>query len=72
MRVLSYNMVQASSEEEGPWLEPVCHAGRAAPGAHRFSVSAACWWATDTGMFITGSHDKQVGEQMAVKDYVCR
>eukprot|EP00887_Chlorella_sp_A99_P000785 scaffold5.g785.t1 len=30
------------------------------PGGHRFSVSCVAWYPVDTGLFVTGSYDKEV------------
>lgn len=40
--------------------DPVLFIDRHGPGAHKFAVSACCWYPIDSGLFVTGSFDKRV------------
>lgn len=33
---------------------------RSIPDSHKYSVTAACWYPIDTGMFVTGSFDQEI------------
>ena len=33
---------------------------RSNPDSHKYSVTAACWYPIDTGMFVTGSFDQEI------------
>eukprot|EP00798_Chlamydomonas_sp_ICE-L_P000190 gene190-3977_t len=39
-------------------VRPVFVISKNSPGGHRFTVSAACWYPIDTGLFVSASYDE--------------
>lgn len=53
-----YDTAHASNFQDSPCC--VCKVDRTSRHGHKFSVSCAIWYPVDSGLFVTGSYDRDV------------